>query len=454
MKMRKIAVVSILVALFAIAGKTQIIPAWEKDYGGSLQEIGRKVIETSSGQLVAVGLTASQGGGAYDVFLLKTNFNGDSTFGKAFGGPGQDEGYDVKETFDGGYAIVGFTSGFLGGTTHYSYLLKTDSSGITQWAKTFSTESEARSLVQMPDSGFVFVGHVGVNRDLHIVRTNSIGDTIWTKSYSKGAGGFIGVSVIQAQGGGLLVSATNSEQGGGNGESWILKLDYNGDTLWTQSYAIDVFREVKAVSGGGYICGGIDGTSAYLMKVDGSGNPIWGKLFGWVTAIYGYGVALGQNGGYALGGSIGTGQPNGYQAMLLLTDGNGDTVQTQFFGDVDNDQGYGIAHTSDGGWVLVGRKTIPQGTNIQLLLTRFGGNGVGIVNSINSVLTIYPNPSKGSFRIVGGDDDLKWKIIDLNGRSIQKGLGSIIDGNSLTRGVYLLEIEFDSKLCHSRLIVE
>ena len=98
------------------------------------------------------------------------------------------EGRSVKQTLDGGYIIGGITSDAGNGATD-CYLLKVDSLGNFQWHKTFggSGIDRAYAVEQLPDSGYVLAGYTSSfgngDYDSYLVRTNKIGDTLWTKTY-------------------------------------------------------------------------------------------------------------------------------------------------------------------------------------------------------------------------------------------------------------------------------
>jgi len=60
--------------------------------------------------------------------LLYTNINAQITFQKTYGGTNDDEGWSVQQTNDGGYIITGITQSFGAGLRDV-YLIKTDANG-------------------------------------------------------------------------------------------------------------------------------------------------------------------------------------------------------------------------------------------------------------------------------------------------------------------------------------
>ena len=101
---------------------------WIQNYGGNESQEGYDVQQTTDGGYIITGYTSSFGNGLTDVYLIKTNSQGDTLWTKTFGGIGPDVGFSVQQTTDGGYIITGMTVSFGNGYSDV-YLIKTDVNG-------------------------------------------------------------------------------------------------------------------------------------------------------------------------------------------------------------------------------------------------------------------------------------------------------------------------------------
>ncbi len=117
------------------------------------------------------------------------------------------------------------------------------------------------------------------NRDVYLIRTDSIGDSLWTKTFG-GTDLDYGYSIQQTIDGGCIITGTYSTLSASNGEAYLIKTDANGDSLWTRSFGgaeHDLGWSVQQTADGGYIIVGNSsyGASAYdefLIKTDANGN--------------------------------------------------------------------------------------------------------------------------------------------------------------------------------------
>jgi len=122
------------------------------------------------------------------VFLLLIGMRGmgQVMFQKTYGGTGDDYGQCVLQTTDGGYIISGTTKSFGTGNDDY-YLIKTNAIGDTLWTRTYGTfNNEQECFVsQTNDGGYIISGNsydTTGQCNFYLIKANSNGDTLWTKN--------------------------------------------------------------------------------------------------------------------------------------------------------------------------------------------------------------------------------------------------------------------------------
>ncbi|MEO0068342.1 MAG: T9SS type A sorting domain-containing protein [candidate division WOR-3 bacterium] len=255
---------------------------WARTYGGTDYEFGYSVQQTADGGYIIAGYTNSFGAGSYDVYLIKTDTNGDTIWARTYGGTDYEFGYSVQQTADGGYIIAG-NSGPL--HIYDVYLVKTDANGDTIWARTYggTEDDEAFSVQQTFDGGYIIAGwtysfSTGDSADVYLIKTDSFGDTIWTRTYG-GEETDVGYSVQQTADGGYIIAGYTNSFGAGMRDVYLIKTDSLGDTLWTRTYGGATGDEgwsVQQTADGGYIIAGWKGNAqnspdVYLIKTDSLG---------------------------------------------------------------------------------------------------------------------------------------------------------------------------------------
>jgi hypothetical protein len=207
---------------------------WSQTYGGSGDDYARSVVQTSDGGYALAGFTDSSGAGGFDFYLVKTDSAGNMNWSQTYGGIGDDEAYSLIQTSDGGYALAGYTGSFGAGFYDF-YLVKTDSAGNTQWSKTYGGpgDDEAYSLIQTSDGGYALAGWTdssgGGGYRFYLVKTDSSGNMLWNKTYGA-AGENEAYSVIQTSDGGYALAGYTDSSGAGGFDFYLVKTDSAGSS--------------------------------------------------------------------------------------------------------------------------------------------------------------------------------------------------------------------------------
>jgi hypothetical protein len=177
------------------------------------------LIQTSDGGYAIAGLTQSFGAGDWDVYVVKLDTHGNLQWTKTIGGKKEDGGLSLIQTSDGGYAIAGYTFSFGAGEADV-YVVKLDANGNLQWTKTIGRPGNeiGFSLIQTSDGGYVIAGSTesfGVGgADVYIVKLDANGNLQWTKTIG-GKGWDAGFSLIQTSDGGYAIGGYTSSFGAG-----------------------------------------------------------------------------------------------------------------------------------------------------------------------------------------------------------------------------------------------
>jgi hypothetical protein len=310
---------------------------WEKAYGGNLVEKAYAVAITPGGSFVAVGSTTSFGQGQEDIYIVKVDKDGNKVWEKTFGGIGSEEAWDIRYTNDGGFIISGFTNSW-GAQFFDAFLLKIDADGNEQWKKLYGGGSfDAGFCVrQTNDGGYAVLGQTHSygegNGSFYFFKTDSEGNVQWEKTYGGQAPDEGRYFQLTNDGGYILTGKTESK-GAGDEDIYVLKVDNEGNLQWEKTYGgdkKDTGKSVEPTSDGGYI---ITSSSRsfnwivpwiWIIKTDANGEVQWTKRYGNWDHDHGHHILPTDDGGYIATGHNTLGNDKLEDIYLMKLDSNGD----------------------------------------------------------------------------------------------------------------------------------
>ncbi|WP_298397777.1 T9SS type A sorting domain-containing protein [Flavobacterium sp.] len=382
-----------------------------------------------------------------DFWILKLNEFGIIQWQKVFGGSLVDVPTAIKNTFDNGFVIVGYSdSNISGNKTENSkglidiWILKLDSLGNIVWQKTIGGTGfdSANCVVQTNDGGFLIGGDSTSNisgdktedsrglRDFWIVKINSLGDLQWQKTIGGNNVDYL-LNIISKNNNFVLIGSSKSNISGeklensrGGYDCWIMEIDSLGTILWQKTIGgngDDYFGNIISTNDSNYIISGSSssnisaektedskgGFDAWILKIDSFGNILWQKTIG----------------GSDLDGLEIIDQPN--DNSFLLSGSSNSFVSGE------------ITENPIGGsdyWVL---KLEPENLSNQ-------------ENNSFSNIQIYPNPNNGILNIdFGGfQETISISITNVLGQLISKYNFNQISEKQIQlsepNGIYFLEI--------------
>lgn len=298
---------------------------WDRTYGGLGKDLGFFVQQTKDeGYIIVGGKKSFWIIGSYDLWIIKTDAKGNVLWDRTFGGSGEDLGFSVQQTNDDGYIIAGYTS-FTNGKK--AWIIKIDSQGNKQLdMATGRADSEAASIGLTKDGGYIITGYTPSSgsgkEDVWLIKTNSKLHWDWLKTFG-GPSRDLGLSVQETEDGGYIIAGLTESFGAGKGDVWLIKTDSKGDREWDRTFGgsnFDSGASVQQTRDGGYIVTGYNTTT-----IDNVGS--YSRLFN---------------------------SDNIGRVWLIKTDSEGIELWNETFGGTRNDWGNSVQETRDGGYIITG----------------------------------------------------------------------------------------------------
>ena len=279
-----------IILLLPIIGIGQI--SFFKSYGGPGNDFGEAVVSTVDSHYVVVGASESFGNGATDLYAFKIDSLGEYVWSRTFGGPNIDYGTDVVELDDGSFLLTGYSNSFSVG--YDIFLVKIQSNGTHQWTKTIGGSDwdfcYAAYETKNSTPGIILAGETysygNGKSDAYLVKVDTNGDTLWTKTFGGIENDYFKDIIEDEYGNLICIGTTNSNTTYLDNDLWIVKTDSNGNELWNYIWSDTLNEEGMSIclakNGNYYFAGNnqqTDRVSPYYACLDISGNLIFSKNY-------------------------------------------------------------------------------------------------------------------------------------------------------------------------------
>jgi len=422
------------------------------------------------------------------VLLFPNLLLGQVTFEKVIGGNVRHLNYTITENDQGDFLVSGFRDNITG---NYLYLMKISSQGDSLWQKQYCGRF-GRSIIQLDDGGYVIGASSwcgSPDEEFLLVRTDSLGDTLWT-AYNTIGGSDELYCMCRLKGGDYFMAGFES----------LARADSNGVFKWTKSYYGDLW-DCAATYDSGYVVVGWNGAfneNYRLYKYDKNDSLLWvkkyigpggGEYFLRVKELADSSIYVIGNGNLrkmrfsANGDSLGTwvpypglafdttsngrmvflarlaiaGPPLHTDFLLMLTDSANNLIWSRTFGGPGWETPYDVRTCADGGFVMTGIWDDDAGIgnpNPQVYVVKTDSMGYVLSSNINALqhmrsgLMLYPNPATETSTLLiehfqQSRAPYQAKLYDMQGRLIQTVENIVSNEQSLSlqtieKGLYLL----------------
>lgn len=255
---------------------------WTKIYGTPHNENTYRCIQVADGGFAISGASDA------NPCLIRTDHNGDTLWTRTYYHSNlyssASIAHNLKQTSDGGFILVGAVA------SASVLLIKTDASGNLTWSKEIEWFgiADAYAVFEVPGSGYILAGSTanigGNSSDFYVIRTDLSGTPVWAKTYG-GSNDDLCFSMVEAGDGGYVLSGW-SQSFSSHETIFLIKIDSSGNLVWSKNYDEGVSARAyyisKSISDNGFIVSGSSGPYAgslpYILKLDANGDSLWTRI--------------------------------------------------------------------------------------------------------------------------------------------------------------------------------
>jgi len=505
--------------VLVISAFSQPVIEWQRALGGNAYEYGHCIQPTSDGGYITAGTASSvnngdvgnnQGNG--DCWVVKLDAAGAIQWQRTLGGTDADEAIYIQQTSDEGYILGGHTESDDGDVSgHHNnrdlWVVKLDESGAIEWQRALggSGNEIMGSVRQTTDGGYFVcstagssngdvVGNHGVG-DIWVLKLDPTGAIQWQKALGGSVTDYANEGVQTADGGYVVAGFTRSIDGDlsfsrGQEDIWVIKLTATGAIEWSNTFGgnkQDLSTSITQAADGGYVIAGsttsTDGdvtslqgpgsTDIWIFKLTPEGVLEWEKTLGGTKTDIATSIEATNDGGFILLGNSDSSDghlSSNYGSLdcwVVRLDPTGNIIWQKSIGGTEDDQGFSIFQTADGGFILnsgVYSNDFDVSGNhgdADFWVVKLSSGITGVEDAPLqglAVLSVFPNPTSGLVRITLDREAIPVQAVltDMSGKMLYaKAIddAGYLDVSGLPSGVYTLTVTDQNGIRYSGKVV-
>jgi hypothetical protein len=469
--------------LTAFASTLPAQTTWRRSWGGLGSDEGVDVRQLSDEGYLVFGTTGGFGQGSSDLYAIRTDAEGLPIWTMVYGGPGTDFGAGCRE-MEEGFALAGTTSTGQGGG-YDMFLVRTDGNGEELWQRSYGgPDWDICRAFTSTMNGYALAG-IGYTETApqgsgRLLMTDVEGEVVW--DFTVGTADHSEFLCVTSDNDGGVIAAGTIRNSSGDENALIVRLSASGEELWRVSYGGDSTERVHGIvhrdDGTIVTCGTTVSDEVaqqiQLLAFSSTGELLWERRIGNTADAGGAGIVERPDGGLAFTGYNTLNQ--GERDMIFtVTDQDGWFQYGTNFGNGLTADGRAISTTVDGGFVVAGWcegcgvgprsvyavKTNSLGETASLDVISFEDDVSVQEIAISTIESLWPNP------VVSGEDfhfssrastATSVRIMDDLGRLVRTQPAEVVSGTISSRdlppGAYTLVVQYpQNKREFARFIV-
>jgi len=296
----------------------------------------------------------------------------------------------------GGFFLAGETASPAGGNAD-ALVVRLTPDGGEEWNRTYGGEEAdvAHSIIRTGGGNLLFAGNLTfvtngteADTDAWLMEIDPSGEEVWNRTYGGADDNVTAAAVIEAEDGGYVFVGSIAPREGNESSAWVVRVNETGDEVWNRTFGEvgeNAANAVTRIPGGDYVVVGSTGSSGagmadvWVVRLDESGNEVWNRTFGSPDDDAGQAVINTSEGNLLVAGTF-TERPDNKtvdtDVILIKFTPDGDILWNWIYGDVGvNESANAVIETADGGYLFAGETAYPGVADTDAWLVKTDADG-------------------------------------------------------------------------------